>query len=145
MLKNIKRNEILEILKIEVEISASRSSGAGGQNINKTNSKANLRWDILKSNALSDSQKKRFVENHSQFINDNNIYYHSHQEERSLYLNIQNGYDKILILIEQIWLPPKKRIATKPTKSSIRDRLDKKKSHSKTLFTRASDYTQKIS
>ncbi len=132
MLKNIKRNEILEILKIEVEISASRSSGAGGQNINKTNSKANLRWDILKSNALSDSQKKRFVENHSQFINDNNIYYHSHQEERSLYLNIQNGYDKILILIEQIWLPPKKRIATKPTKSSIRDRLDKKKSHSKT-------------
>lgn len=130
-MQNLSRHKkILETLKNEVEISASRSSGAGGQNINKTNSKANLQWDISNTTILNESQKKRFIEKYSHHINDRGFYFHSHQEERSLYLNIQNGYDKILTFIDSIWFPPKKRIATKPTKSSIKERLNSKKTRS---------------
>lgn len=132
MLSSEKRKEILEILKVEVEISASKSGGAGGQNVNKTNSKANLRWDIENSNALNSAQKKRFIERFSHHINEEGFYIHAHQEERSLYLNIQNGYDKILSFMNAIWSPPKKRIATKPTRASIKERLDKKRSRSNT-------------
>lgn len=132
MLAPDKRRNILEILKEEVEISASKSGGAGGQNVNKTNSKANLRWDIKNSTALNEAQKKRFLERYSHHINEEGFYIHAHQEERSLYLNIQNGYEKILSFITTIWLPPKKRIATKPTRASIKERLDKKRSRSTT-------------
>ena len=127
-----KQKIILDILKEEVEISAARSSGAGGQNINKTNSKAILHWNVSTSKILNDSQRKRFIEKYSNHINEDGIYFHAHQEERSLYLNIQNGYDTIIRFLKTIWLPPKKRIATKPTRSSIKDRLDKKKSRSLT-------------
>lgn len=121
---------IIEKLKSEVHVSSERSSGAGGQNVNKTNSKAFLSWDFQSSTILTDAQKKRFSQYAKNKINEEEIYTHSHQTERSLYLNTQIGFEYLADLLEKIWRAPKKRIATKPTLSSKIKRVEKKRTRS---------------
>lgn len=121
---------IQEHLIQEVHVEATRSSGAGGQNINKTNTKAVMSWDFRQSPLLTEEQKARFQSLYAQHINKVGHVYHAHQTERSLYLNIKAGYEYIQSLIESIWFAPKKRLPTKPTKSSQRERVETKRQRS---------------
>lgn len=121
------RTLIQEHLIQEVHVEATRSSGAGGQNINKTNTKAQMTWEIEESPLLSIEQKERFRTKYAHHINKDGRVFHAHQTERSLYLNIKAGYEYLQSLIESIWFAPKKRVATKPTKSSQRERVEGKR------------------
>ncbi len=109
---------------------ASRSSGAGGQNVNKVNSKVELRFSINDSLLLSDQEKSVLIHKLKNRLTDNNELILTSQVERSQLQNKENCIHKFYCLITQSLIPVKPRRATRPTKSSVLKRLDSKKMHS---------------
>lgn len=116
----------------EYELSFSRSSGAGGQNVNKVNSKATLHWNALKSTTLPLSVMDRFLKKYQNKLSVEGILTLSSQEHRTQHLNIAAVIKKLHDMIESVSIAPKIRKKTKPTKSSINDRIKEKKSRGDT-------------
>jgi ribosome-associated protein len=115
----------------EFEISYARSGGPGGQNVNKVSSMAVLHWPVTVSPSLPDDVRARFLEKYgSQLTKDGEIVVKS-REERDQHRNRQNALDKIQRMVESVAAPPTERVATKPTKSAKKRRLDDKGAHSK--------------
>ncbi len=114
----------------EFSFTFARSSGPGGQNVNKTNSKAVLAWNITDSKSISEAAKQRFFSAFKNRINDLGEVIISSDETRDRMQNQQRCIDKLLEMVEEIWLPPKTRHATKPTRSSQRRRVEGKKHRS---------------
>lgn len=114
----------------ELAFSFARSSGPGGQNVNKVNSKATLRWNPTASAALPDEVRARFLKLYaSRLTNDGEILITS-QESRDQPKNIAICLEKLRGMIQQVLTPPKKRRPTKPTKGSKQRRLNDKKQRS---------------
>ncbi len=116
----------------EYELSFSRSSGAGGQNVNKVNTKATLHWNVLKSTSLPASVHDRFLKKYQNKISVEGLLTLSSQEHRTQHMNIASVIKKLHDMIESVALPPKIRKATKPTKSSVNERIKEKKSRGST-------------
>jgi len=114
----------------EFNFTFSRSSGAGGQNVNKVNTKVTLSWDIFKSKSISKPIESRFVKSFSRYITDEKIVKITSQRFRNQARNIADCVEKLNRMIEEIRIAPKKRIATKPTRSSNERRIKHKKEHS---------------
>jgi ribosome-associated protein len=119
---------MLKIPLEEFKFSFSRSSGAGGQNVNKVNTKVTLYWDMENSPSLSPSVKRRFKERYARFIFDSLVVIHS-QASRSQNKNISDAVEKLHDLIKAVEKEPLIRKATKPSKSVVRKRLITKKLH----------------
>ncbi len=111
----------------EFKFSFSRSSGAGGQNVNKVNTKVTLLWPIIASNSLPVPVKNRFIEKFKNIINEEGILIIISQETRSQKMNKENCIQKLKIMISSVASPPKKRIKTKPSRASIQKRITHKK------------------
>src|SRR5262245_38634573 len=112
----------------ELSFSFSRSSGPGGQNVNKVASKATLRWAAAASQALPVDVRGRFLAKFaSQLTNDGEVVLYS-QEFRDQPKNIAACREKLRVMISSVLAPPKKRRPTKPTKGSKVRRLNDKKS-----------------
>lgn len=109
-----------------------RSSGAGGQNVNKVNSKAILRWDVRNSPSLSEAVRMRFLSRWSRRMTANGELIINSSRYRDQTKNKQDTLDKLAHMISQVAIPPKKRKATKPTKASKERRLKEKKVRSQT-------------
>jgi len=105
----------------------SRSSGRGGQHINKTESKVQLYFDIRSAPLLSEEQKERLFTRYANKINEAGELYLQCSTSRSQGKNKELVLLKLYQLIESILTPPKKRYKTKPTRSSIESRLTQKK------------------
>jgi len=122
---------IFNLLKIsfesEILFSASRSSGPGGQNVNKVSTKVELRFNIPNSNLLSDSEKEILLVKLKNKINNEGDLILVSQEERSQLKNKEKALEKFYELIEKALTPPKKRKPTKPTQASKKKRLEEKK------------------
>lgn len=116
----------------EYELSFSRSSGAGGQNVNKVNSKATLHWNALKSTTLPLSVLDRFLKKYQNKLSAEGVLTLSSQEHRTQHLNIAAVIKKLHEMIESVSIAPKIRKKTKPTKSSVNERIKEKKSRSDT-------------
>ena len=115
----------------ELSFSFSRSSGPGGQNVNKVSSKATMRWQATASQALPVDVRGRFLAKYaSQLTNDGEVVLYS-QEFRDQPKNIQACREKLRTMIASVVVPPKKRRPTKPTKGSKVRRLNDKKSRAK--------------
>lgn len=111
----------------EIEFTFARSSGPGGQNVNKTSSKAILRWNLWESRSVSQAVKDRFSENFSTRITVNgDVVIHS-DESRDRAINEKTCLEKLITMLQKVWTPPKKRVPTKPTKGSERRRMASKK------------------
>lgn len=111
----------------EFVFKTSRSSGAGGQNVNKVETKVELYFDILNSSFLNNEQKNLILGKLKNRINKESILILTSETERT-----QPGNKKIVIkkffqLVENSLKKQKKRISTKPSKSSKEKRLKKKK------------------
>lgn len=111
----------------EFKFSSSRSSGPGGQNVNKVNSKIELRFNIIKSELLNEDEKVIILRKLKTKINSDGDLIITAQEDRSQLKNKQEAIGKFYDMIIKALTPVKKRRATNPTKSSVEKRLKKKK------------------
>ena len=114
----------------EVEFSTSRSSGPGGQNVNKVNSKVTLRWDVTQSAILTEDQKALLqTKLASQLTQEGIVIVHA-QEQRSQLDNKAAAIAKLDKLLARAFEVRKPRQKTKPGKSAVQKRLSGKKLHS---------------
>ena len=129
-------NPVLVIPSNELHWRFSRSSGSGGQNINKTDTRVNLSFNIEKSKALTSYQKHQITKQLSDQIVNATITVIT-QEQRTQYKNRKLALMRLGILLKKaLEPPPKARKATKPTKSSQRRRVNSKKKHGKKKLSR---------
>ncbi len=111
----------------EIEVSVTRSSGAGGQHVNKTNSAVQIRFSISNSLVLTDEQKHRIRSKLAHRLVQGDEILIRNEDQRDQKQNKERAYELLNIMIEQALFVPKKRVGTKPKKSSIRKRLETKK------------------
>ncbi len=126
--------------EIEFVFITSRSCGAGGQHVNKTNSKVELRFDLLISNILTDYEKELLKKNLSTRINKEGILQIVSQKSRSQIKNKKDCIKRFHILLEEGLKIPKKRKKTKRSRSSILKRLKNKKRQSEKKESRRNDF-----
>ncbi|MDR2345592.1 MAG: aminoacyl-tRNA hydrolase [Planctomycetaceae bacterium] len=124
----LKINSKLQIPLDEIRFSFARSSGPGGQNVNKVSSKAILRW---KPNQLTQVEIERLSVKFARYwaIKTGEVVITS-QCQRDAVQNKNNCLEKFVKILKEVIKTPKKRIPTKPTKSSIKRRLEDKAKHS---------------
>ncbi|NQV00137.1 MAG: aminoacyl-tRNA hydrolase [Parcubacteria group bacterium] len=114
----------------EYNLTFSRSSSKGGQNVDKVSTKVTLRWNVNNSTALNESQKRQIFENLGNKIDkESNLILYS-QSERHQFRNREEVIEKFNELINKALKPLKKRVPTKPTRGSVNRRLKEKKERS---------------
>ena len=117
-----------QILK-ELTFKAVRSSGAGGQHVNKVSSKVELTFAIESSEGLTGEEKELLLKNLSNRLSKDNLLTLSSQESRSQHRNKELVIERFFNLLEEALVVPKVRKATKPKKTAVAKRLDTKKQH----------------
>jgi len=118
------------LLYPEIKFHASRSSGAGGQHVNKVNTRVELRFDVVNSLILTVDQKDTLMEKLSVRITRDGELIVVSEKTRSQHRNREDCLDKFNDLIVNAFFVEKPRVATRPTYNSIKRRQKIKKLHS---------------
>lgn len=128
-LKNMPKTTIPHFLipPDELRISFARSSGAGGQNVNKTSTKVVVHWPIGQSQILTFEEKERIRGKLVNRINNKDEIVVISEEERSQSQNRLLAINRLQFLVSRALQIPKKRKPTRPTKASKLKRLESKK------------------
>ena len=124
-------NQRLRIPLREFQFTFARSSGPGGQNVNKVNTKATLRWPIMTSKHLPAAVRERFVNRYHRRINANGDLIITSQRYRDQGRNVADCLAKLRDLLESVATPPRTRKPTKPTQRSQERRLENKGARSR--------------
>ena len=111
----------------ELIITTSRSGGAGGQHVNKTDTQIQLKWHIATSNAITDEQKERLLKKLQTKMTDDGFVMVKSNETRSQLQNKKLAYQQLAYIIKQALIVPKKRIKTKVSQATREKRLHTKK------------------
>ena len=127
---SIEVNEFLSIPRSEVEAKASRSSGAGGQHVNKTSSRIELSWNIRQSRSLTDEQRELLEERLASRISEDGSVRVISSETRSQLRNRELAEARLADLVARSLRVRKKRRPTRRPRSANEARLTEKKKHS---------------
>jgi ribosome-associated protein len=122
----------------EISFQFVRSSGAGGQNVNKVASKAVLRWDVAHSPSLPDDMRARFVAQNRRRITAEGELVLSSQRFRDQSRNVADCLEKLRALLRTASAVPKPRRETRPTRGSRTRRLEAKRRKARTKSLRRS-------
>lgn len=123
----------------EIEWTSTRSSGPGGQNVNRTNSAVQLRFSVSGS-SLSDVQKEKVLKRLAhRLVQDDEILIRI-EDQRDQKSNKDRAYKILCEMIGLALVDPKKRLATKPKKSAVRKRLTDKKRHAEVKKNRSEKF-----
>jgi ribosome-associated protein len=117
----------LQIPAEEFEFSFTRSSGPGGQNVNKVSSKAQLRWQATNSPSLPDDVKARFLARFASRLTGDGELLIASQRYRDQRRNMDDCLEKLRAMLLEVAVAPRRRKPTKPKRSSIERRLTDKK------------------
>ncbi|GMQ88444.1 MAG: alternative ribosome rescue aminoacyl-tRNA hydrolase ArfB [Gammaproteobacteria bacterium] len=129
----------LSIQDNEIVISAVRSQGAGGQNVNKVSSAIHLRFDV-RASSLPESCKQRLLSLRDQRLSKDGVIVIKAQQYRTREKNLEAAISRLREMIMQATARVKKRRATKPTRSSQQKRMDRKNRHGRTKALRGKVY-----
>lgn len=124
----------------ELEITASRSGGPGGQHVNKTSSRITVRWNVQKSQVFTDAQKQYLMERLACEITGEGDILVSNSTSRSQGQNKQLALDSLAQKIRKALHVPKKRMKVKIPKSATESRLHQKKKRSETKAMRSKKF-----
>jgi len=117
------------IPKEEFHFTFSKSAGPGGQNVNKVNTKATLRWDVTTSGSLPEDVRRRFLVKYRRRVNKDGRLVLVSQRFRDQQRNVADCLEKLRALLLAVAEPPKLRKKTSPTKASRRRRLADKQAN----------------
>lgn len=121
----LKISEQVNIPSSEIDIKAVRSTGAGGQNVNKVATAIHLRFDI-KASSLPDRYKYKLLKLNDSRITTDGVVVIKAQQFRTQQQNREDALRRLKKLIDSVSIAKRKRIATKPSKGARRKRLDNK-------------------
>ena len=119
----------LQIPLREFRFTFARSSGPGGQNVNKVNTKALLRWPVVTSPSLPVVVRNRLSAKYARRLTAEGDLLISSQRFRDAGRNVADCLEKLRRMVLEVALPPKPRRPSKPTGSAVRRRLDAKRRH----------------
>jgi ribosome-associated protein len=123
-------NDSLSIPRSELSTKASRSSGAGGQHVNKTSSRIEIAWNISESRALSDEQRERLLTRLASRLSDDGSIRVVASDTRSQLRNREAAEARLAETIARALIVPRKRRPTRRPRAANEARLVEKKKHS---------------
>ena len=116
----------VQTLLNECQFKAVRSSGSGGQHVNKVSSKVELQFNVAQSEGLSEREKTRIQQKLASKLTQENVLILQAGDTRSQHRNKQLVISRFLTLLKEALKVPKKRKPTKPTRASVTKRLESK-------------------